>query len=207
MKILVISAHPDDLEIACGGTLRRLQLEGADITSVVLIKPSAEDHVNRDQHTVTQELKHSYDISGFGLKVFDTDLHANGRPNLICNNVTMSKLASLLEPCDVAIIHNPEDSHQDHRTAYELSWPLVKTLAQETWLMTSWPYCLTYTTCQANLFYDISNHWLFKQSLLQCYGSYLTDEKIHMIKTANAYFGQRNRQPLAESFTIVNKHV
>ena len=207
MKVIVISAHPDDMEIACGATLRRLQLEGATIISVVLVKPSAEDRSDRNQHIVSQELKHSYEISGFDLRVFDTELHDNGRPNLICNNINMSKLANMIEPCDVAILHNPEDSHQDHRTAYDLSWPLVKTLAQETWLMTSWPYCLTYNNCRANLFYDISDHWLFKKSLLECYSSYLTPEKINMIKNANAYFGQRNRQPLAESFTVINKHV
>lgn len=31
MKVLAIGCHPDDLEIACGGTLRKYVEEGADV--------------------------------------------------------------------------------------------------------------------------------------------------------------------------------
>jgi LmbE family N-acetylglucosaminyl deacetylase len=207
MKILVISAHPDDVEIACSGTLKKFQQQGADIISVITVKPSAEDRAGRDQLVVQSELEASYQQSGFDLRVLNTELHANGRPNLVRDNVTMSKLDQLLEPCDIAIIPNPEDSHQDHRTTYELAWPLVKSLAKEVWLMTSWPYCLTYRTNSANLFYDISTTWNFKQDLLETYSSYLTADKIEKIMETNRYFGQRNQQSIAEAFTIVNKYV
>lgn len=207
MKVLVITAHPDDMEISCSGTLRLLQNQGAEIISVVTVKPSAEENTNRNQSIVDQELANSYQLSGFELRILDTDLHTNGRPNLVCDNNTMTKLQHLLEPCDIAIIPNPEDSHQDHRTTYELAWPLVKGLAKEVWLMTSWPYCLTYRTNSANLFYDISTTWNFKQDLLEIYSSYLTSDKITKIMETNRYFGQRNQQELAESFTIVNKYV
>ena len=207
MKVIVISAHPDDMEIGCSGTLRRLQEQGAEIISVVTIKPSAEVNADRSQHIVEHELAKSYELSGFELRVLDTDLHPNGRPNLVCNNITMTALAELLEPCDIAIIPNPEDSHQDHRTTYELAWPLVKHLARETWLMTAWPYCLTYKTNSANLFYDVSLTWPFKQSLLEAYTSYIDPPMIASILDANRYWGQRNGCGATESFTIVNKRV
>jgi LmbE family N-acetylglucosaminyl deacetylase len=57
MKILAVTAHPDDLEIACAGTLKRFQDAGAEIISVVTVKPSAEVHTNRNQHIVDQELQ------------------------------------------------------------------------------------------------------------------------------------------------------
>ncbi len=31
MKVLAIGCHPDDLEIACGGTLRKYVEKGADV--------------------------------------------------------------------------------------------------------------------------------------------------------------------------------
>ena len=31
MKVLAVGCHPDDLEIACGGTLRKYADEGADV--------------------------------------------------------------------------------------------------------------------------------------------------------------------------------
>jgi len=203
MKILVVSAHPDDVEIACSGTLKKFQQQGADIISVITVQPSVEDRTGRNRLVVESELNTSYQQSGFDLRVLDTALHANGRPNLVRNNVTMAELNQLLEPCDIAIIPNPEDSHQDHVNTYHLAWPLVKKLASQVWITHQWPYCHYYSTLP-NLFVDIHDQWEFKRTLLKCYGSYLGDGDIEHIRVTNQYWAQRNQQSLAEAFTVVN---
>ena len=205
MKILVVSAHPDDVEIACSGTLRKFQQQGADIISVITVKPSAEDRAGRDQLVVQSELAASYQQSKFDLRVLDTELHANGRPNLVKDNVTMSKLNQLLEPCDIAIIPNPEDSHQDHVNTYHLAFPTVRKLAKQVWVMHHWPYCHYHST-PPNLFVEIQDHWGFKKSLLMCYSSYLGADQIDHIRVTNQYWAQRNQQSLAEAFTVVNNY-
>lgn len=205
MKIIAISAHPDDIEIACGGTLRRYQQQGAEIISVVTVRPAEEANPKRNFTVVNRELNASYNHSGWTLRVLSTDLHTNLRPNLVANNVTMTELEELLEPCDIAIIPNPEDSHQDHRATYELAWPYVKKHARQTWLMHSWPYCHDYNRA-ANHYVGIADQWAFKRELLECYQSYLTESDIAHIYTANQYWAQRNRQLLAECFTIVNSY-
>ena len=205
MKILVISAHPDDVEIACSGTLKKFQQQGADIISVITVKPSAEDRAGRDQLVVQSELEASYQQSGFDLRVLNTELHANGRPNLVRDNVTMSKLDQLLEPCDIAIIPNPEDSHQDHSNTYHLAFPAVTKLAKQVWVMHHWPYC-HYHSATPNMFVDIQDHWEFKKSLLMCYSSYLVPKHIDQIHVTNQYWAQRNQQSLAEAFTVVNSY-
>ena len=207
MKILVVSPHPDDLEISCAGTLKRFQDQGAEIISVITVRPSAEDNTNRSECIVQRELERSYTISGFELRVLDTDLHANGRPNLLANNVTMTRLSNLLESCDVAIIPHPEDFHQDHSNTYQLAWPLVRKLAKEVWLMHIVPYCAEHKSNSANLFYEISGQWAFKKSLLECYDSYFTSSDVGKIYTANQYWGQQNAGQLAEAFTIAKKYV
>lgn len=207
MKVVVFTAHPDDLEIGCAGTLRVLQQQGADILSVVTVKPSAEVNQSRSEDIVQEELMRSYQLSGFSLKVLDTLLHENGRPNLVCDNVTMTALAELAEDCDIAILPNPQDYHQDHRTTYELAFPIMRRRAREVWYMESWPYCHYYKTNTANLHYDISDTWDFKQQLLSCYSSYISTTNINEIKTHNIWSGQKNDLALAESFTIVNKYV
>jgi LmbE family N-acetylglucosaminyl deacetylase len=205
MKIVVISAHPDDLEIACAGTLKHFYDQGADITSVITVAPSAEINPNRDYKTVTRELESSYAQSGWRLKIFDTPVHHNGRPNLVCDNNTMTELAKLINHCDLAIIPNVQDSHQDHRNTYHLSWPIVQGRAREVWSMQSWPYCYHYQENRANMYVGID--WNFKQRLLECYSSYLTDTDIEKIKTVNAMWGHKSRNTHAEAFELIYKYV
>jgi len=205
MKIVVISAHPDDLEIGCGGTLRYFQNQGATVTSVITVAPSAEVNPARNHSVVSQELINSYHQSGWSLQIFKTDLHNNGRPNLVCNNNTMTELAKLIESADLAIIPNQQDSHQDHRTTYNLAWPIVQRRAREVWMMHSWPYCYHYQQNQANMYVGID--WNFKQQLLECYNSYLTKSDIEKIKTLNQMWGHKSGSTHAEAFEILYKYV
>lgn len=205
MKILVVSAHPDDLEIACSGTLKKYKDAGAEIISVITVRPSAETNTNRSESIVAAELAASYAISKFKLRILDTDLHANGRPNLVCDNNTMDSLSKLVESCDLAIIPNPEDYHQDHRTTYELAWPLVQKYAREVWTMTSWPYSYHYQKNTANIYIGVD--WDFKQSLLECYNSYITPEKLAQIKNLSRVYGDKSGNIDAEAFTLVYKYV
>lgn len=206
MKILTISAHPDDLEIGCGGVLKKFKDIGAEVTSIITVKPSAEVNADRSQWIVENELKKSYEQSGFNLQVLDTDIDtATGRPNLVCNNVTMTRLSEMFDVADIAIIPNPEDSHQDHRATYELAWPLLQKRAKEVWTMTSWPYCYQYPTNTANLYFGID--WLSKQNLLQCYDSYLTEERIEQIRILNKMYGDKSGNEYAEAFTLKYRYV
>lgn len=205
MKIFVISPHPDDLEIACAGTLKYFQDRGAEITSVVTVAPAAEVNANRNLKTVCSELEKSYNKSGWNLKIFSTPLHDNGRPNLTCDNNTMTELAKLIDHCDLAIIPNVQDSHQDHRNTYHLAWPIVQRRAREVWTMQSWPYCYHYQQNSSNIYIGID--WNFKQDLLKCYNSYLTDKDIEKIHTINCMWGDKSGHSEAEAFELVYKYV
>jgi LmbE family N-acetylglucosaminyl deacetylase len=205
VEVTVITAHPDDLEIGCGGTLLKLQDQGATITSIITIKASSEVNVNRSASIVSSELVESYALSGFYPKIFNTPLHKNGRPDLQFNNNNMTELGKLIEKCDLAIVHNPNDYHQDHQNTFNLAWPILQKKAREVWLMQSWPYCYQYTANDANLFHSID--WERKRKLLECYGSYLTTGQLDQIKTLNKMWGGKAGCEYAEAFTIKYKYV
>lgn len=206
MKILVVSAHPDDLEISCSGTLKKLQDQGAEIISVITIAPSAENNPNRSKSIVESEMNNSYQLSDFKLKVFATPLQSNGRPDLRLNNVTMSSLENYLEPCDIAILPDPNDYHQDHSNTFHLSFPWLSKNAKEIWTAKLVPYAHYHKENSSNLFVDISSHWTFKKSLLKCYSSYLNDQRIENIEISNRFWGQKSNVSMAEAFTIVKKN-
>jgi len=203
-RVLVISPHPDDLEIGCSGTLKKLSAQGYDIVSIITVRPSAEHNAHRSKDIVTKELKNSYRKSGWRVKIFNTDLHNNGRPNLVHNNITMSQLETLIEPADIAILPNPEDYHQDHSTTSKLAFPLVKQ-CNEIWYMHMHPYSLHYNT-PPNQYVDISSQWQFKKSLLECYPSALNKQDIEHIETTNKNYALHTfNSSHAEAFTVVRK--
>lgn len=205
MKILVFSAHPDDLEIGCAGTLFKYAEQGYSITSIITVKPSKEINQKRSKRIVEKELRKSYKISQFQYKIFDTELHDNGRPHLTVTNNTITNLSQYVEPADIVILPNPLDYHQDHRHTYEIAYPLVVKKAKEIWLMHSWPYCNSYNPL-GNLTVNISNQWQKKIKLLSCYTSYLDNKQITKIKKLNEYIGSTIDTKYAESFTVIKRN-
>jgi hypothetical protein len=88
-----------------------------------------------------------------------------------------------------------------------LALPWAVKNAQEIWCAKTLPYCHFHADNNANLFFNIFDEWNFKQSLLECYHSYLTPERINDIRIANQYWAQKSQSSLAEAFTILQKHV
>lgn len=204
-KVLVFSAHPDDLEIGCAGTCKKMMDKGYDVTSIILVKPSEEDNFYRNKKIVEKELQKSYSNSNFKLKIFDTDVHENGRPNLIVNNNTISKLKNYLESAEIVILPNRNDYHQDHRFTFEIAFPLIRN-SKEIWCMHSYPYCLYHENITPNFFVDISEYWDFKYKLLNCYNSALSTEDISNIKKINAFYGCHISSKYAEAFTKLKSY-
>jgi LmbE family N-acetylglucosaminyl deacetylase len=202
MNVLAITAHPDDLEIGCAGTLLKLQAQGANIDSLVLVKPSAEVRAGRNKQTVKQELVNSYAQSGFGLDVFDTPTLLNGRPNLTVDVNTITQVIELLKRpfYDLVLLPSPEDSHQDHRAAYEIGLSVINRRAGEIWLINSWPYCLRNQTTKANVVINISDQWDKKVNLINCYNSYVTAHDVANIETQNRWYGSMLGVSHAEAY-------
>ena len=207
MKVIVISAHPDDLEIGCSGTLKKLQEEhNAEIISIITVPPSIEVNPARSQEIVLSETIASYTISKFELRMLGTPVHSNGRPNLTVDNNTITNLGKLFEDCDICILPNPQDYHQDHSNTYRISYPLALAHASEIWTMSSWPYAYYHSASTINLTHDITRYWDFKQSLLNCYASYLSSNDIAKIYNTNKWYGDP-KDSIAEAFAVVYKHV
>ena len=203
-RIIVVTAHPDDVEIGCAGTLQKFFAKGADVTSIITVRPSAEVRKGRDLLTVKDELDESYNRSQWRLRVHDTSEHSNGRPNLVCDNNTMTDIAKLIDSADIAILPNPEDYHQDHRNTYQLALPLVRH-CNEIWLQHSYPYNEFYKT-MPNMLVDISSTWQFKKDLLGCYPSYIDNDYIDKIQRTNSAWGAQRDCEYAEAFTVIKRH-
>lgn len=131
-RILAVFAHPDDLELFCGGTIARLIKDGKTVRSV---KVTTGDSGSR-QETITSEKLKNQRLSEdeAAMKILgispENNIYLNITDGTVDNSLdTIGKIAQqirLFKP-DLIITHNPEHSiirfdqnnswmnHRDHR--------------------------------------------------------------------------------------------
>ncbi|MCK5611728.1 PIG-L family deacetylase [Candidatus Pacearchaeota archaeon] len=104
MKVLVIGAHPDDVELGMGGTIAKYMQKGHDVMITVVTIPY-------EKEVRLKECEKSASILGAKLSILDMD----------ADDITFSrKLVGIIDNVirkfspDVVYTHWNHDSHQDH---------------------------------------------------------------------------------------------
>jgi LmbE family N-acetylglucosaminyl deacetylase len=117
LRLLVVGAHADDIEIGCGGTILRLIEERPDlsVTWVVLAAHAVRADEARDSAAAMLEPvgRSSVRIHGFR----DGFLPFEGA----AVKEVFEELKGPAGP-DLVLTHRREDAHQDHRLVSELTW-------------------------------------------------------------------------------------
>ena len=117
LRVLCLGAHADDIEIGCGGTIRRWAAEGrlADVRWVVFSAEGARGDEARAGAASFLEgaASHAVQIESFRDGYFPS--------NLADIKDRFEALKGEIEP-DVILTHRRDDAHQDHRAVNELAW-------------------------------------------------------------------------------------
>jgi LmbE family N-acetylglucosaminyl deacetylase len=108
MRILVIGAHPDDIEFGCGGTLIKMSKRGARIHFLVLTEGGAVYSPamrRKEQQLSAKYLKAKIFWGGYK----DTEVPPG--------KVLISKIEEIIKRVkpDIVFCNYPDDFHQDHR--------------------------------------------------------------------------------------------
>lgn len=117
MKVLAVGCHPDDLEIACGGTLRKYVEQGAEVY-MCHVANGDQGHVVIEPGPLaemrTKEAENAGKIIGarevFNLNVSDMQVNSH---NLDVMDA-MADVVRFVRP-DVIITHNDDDYMLDHK--------------------------------------------------------------------------------------------
>ncbi len=117
-KALFIGAHPDDIELGAGGTVARLTKAGWDVWFCILTSESSVDvALQRKNEAIAAAQLLGVDKA----KVMFADFPDS---HLECNGETVGTFRHLLDDHeldpDIVFTHIQEDSHNDHRAAYEI---------------------------------------------------------------------------------------
>ncbi|HZD00560.1 MAG TPA: PIG-L deacetylase family protein [Actinomycetes bacterium] len=117
LRVLALGAHPDDIEIGCGGTLLRLVEEHSNLTVDWVVLSGAGERAGEAAESGAAFLEGAgaarvaverfrdgfFPYIGVGVKEFFKGLESQIAPDLI-------------------FTHRLEDRHQDHRLVAELTW-------------------------------------------------------------------------------------
>jgi LmbE family N-acetylglucosaminyl deacetylase len=109
MRILAIGAHPDDIEIGCGGTLIKYARQGHEVFLLVMTEGSGSGEVavrRREQEEAAQILR--------ATKLFWGEYPDTAIPLDRQSIHSLERILHVVEP-DFIFVHFQDDTHQDHR--------------------------------------------------------------------------------------------
>jgi len=108
MRILAVGAHPDDVEVGCGGTLALYKQKGHEVYILILTHGEA----SGDPQIREKECELAAKI--IGAEVFFGDLEDTKITDGIETIMAIENAINQLKP-DIIFSHSPKDGHQDHR--------------------------------------------------------------------------------------------
>jgi len=158
LKIVAIGAHPDDIELACGGTLADAIQKGHDVTMVVVTGNSSIDH-NGNSIRTQNEAKDEQIKASKKLGITKVEILGFEDMNVPYSKELVSRLDKIINEFkpDITFTHFVFDTHQDHiRTAQST---LSAARKQNTILLYEpiSPSGRGYMPFRAQIYFDITN--------------------------------------------------
>lgn len=209
MKVLAVGAHPDDIELGCGASLKLLKENGHEVYMLVLCKGEASGSPEiRERECARSAKALCVDRLFFGL-LQDTRISDGFE--------TIAQIEKVLKETEANVVftHDFKDGHQDHRNASRATISAARNV----------DVVLLYESPSAfrdffpQVFVDVTSTFESKMKALEAFGSQATkvyfkgsrlnstaNENRHFPYVSNAveglarYRGFQAGVPLAEAF-------
>jgi LmbE family N-acetylglucosaminyl deacetylase len=197
MNILAIGAHPDDIEIGCGGALARHVEKGDTVTMLIITKGGAggasPEVREREAYAGAKELGVNAN-SCIVLSHIDTKVPTDD--SLIKD---IEDVVATAQP-ERAYIPYHQEIHQDHRTVSFAALSALRNTAQV--LMYEGPS--SFPNFTVDYWIDITNTLEKKQNSIRAHESQGHKEilKLEAITGMNRYRGFQCRRQYAEGFRV-----
>ncbi len=217
MKVLVISAHPDDEALGCGGTLLKHKSNGDDI-SWIIVTNVFESHGFSKERVASrqQEIKKVADMFGF------SSVHNLNYPTMSLDSTSLNTLIPKISEVfnevkpEVIYVMNRSDAHSDHRITFEavaactksFRYPFIKkVLMYECLSETEFAPALPEKAFIPNYFVDITSFFDQKVSIMNVYESELAEHpfprSLKNIEALAIYRGASVGVVYAEAFQLI----
>lgn len=194
--ILAIGAHPDDIEIGCGGTLAKFKQEGHSISLLVVSDGSAggNSEIRKNEQKDAAKILDADNLFWGGYK--DTEI--------VINKEIIRKFEDIIHKInpDYIFVNSPNDTHQDHRHLSQITISATRYVKNVLFYETP-----TTTNFQPDIYIDLGEKYLeIKHQLLKAHKSQIdktniANLSIFDVASSNAQFrGTQGRVKFAEAF-------
>ena len=193
--LIAVGAHPDDIELGCGGTISAASATGKKVIAVYLTKGEK----SGDPKVRMCESKKALSILGVK-DVFFGDFKDTEIPNSHEAIKFLEDFYDKYKP-DTVLTHTTNDTHQDHRQIAWLSLSAFRNVSK----------LLAYETPKVmghfapNYFVDISDFIQFKWEALQCHLTQKSKRYLNYESMVNlsAFRGSQVNLHAAEAYEVI----
>ena len=219
MKILVISPHPDDETLGCGGTILKYKDIGDKIYWLIITNIDVKNGWDKDIVEKRQKeieiVEEMYDFE----KTFKLDYPAAKLDIIPIQEIieSISKVIFEIKP-EVIYLPNRSDVHTDHQITFKAAYsctknfryPFIKKiLMYETLSETEFPPTLPENTFIPNVFVDITKYFEKKLEIFKMYKSEVMEgplpRSLGVIEAFNKYRGSQIGEKYAEAFVLLKE--
>lgn len=182
-RVLAVTAHPDDAELLCAGTLARAKADGAAIAICVLCRGEKGQPARPVRNLAAVRRKETAAAARLlGARLFCCGLGDGELADIPSQRKKVMEIVRRFR-ATLVLAHSPEDYHSDHRAAGALaeaaSWycssaghrtrsPALK-IPPELW----WMDCVDMLAFKPGFYVDITEYVELKRRMLQCHTSQL----------------------------------
>lgn len=223
LDILAIAAHPDDIEVAAGGTLLRHIAFGKKVGLLDLTKSELSTRGNVQQRT--REARKASQLLGAVVRE-QLDLPDG---YFLPDEINLKKVVHKIRKYqpEVIVTNAWDDRHPDHQRAADLVTQAIflanlrkvttseRADNQATWKVKAVFHCIQDRTCKPDLVIDISNYIEQKFEVIRAYQSQFHDPDCNdpetpiscpsffeALRGRNAMWGRQVGVEYAEAFTV-----
>ena len=188
-NIVILSAHPDDLEMSCGGSVAKWVAEGHRVINLIMV-PSVK-HA-KFLKNASQHLGH------------ETLLYSSSSRKLEVDSELVAQVESYFADIKVdrIITHWEEDWHQDHQACNKLGRILARKQPVELWYMSSVPYNQKYSRFSPDIYVNIESYSHLKYRSIGEYYNLKNTSWPKMARSHDAWRGTFIEKTAAEVFKV-----
>lgn len=219
MKVLVISVHPDDETLGCGGTILKHNAIGDEVFWLILTKVDYsvgfnQEFINKREVEIKQVAQLFGFEEAFHLDFITTKLHLFDFTSLI---EKISEIIKKVRP-EIIYMNNRSDIHTDHQIAAKAILSCTKSfrtpfirriLMYECLSETEYAPPLAENIFAPNIFSDITNYLERKIEIMQIYQSEVHSpplpRSIENIRALARFRGASCGVDYAEAFMLIKE--